>query len=87
MCQCETTLTSVRPPGRPRVSDDPEQRAKHMRCLFYRVLNGLTVRQVADLMDVSEATVKLWTKLALSYHGYPEIRKVREMIEASGKAI
>lgn len=55
----------------------------HVRCLFYRVYDGLSVAEVAYRMGVSERTVKRWTNLALGYHEFPEIKAIKERIAAA----
>lgn len=70
--------------GRPRVTDDPFEQSKHIRCLIYRVYDGRTVAEVAVIMRVSKRTVVYWTRLALSYIGYPEIQAIREVIAQGG---
>ncbi len=75
----------VRGRGRPRISNDPMQQAHHLRCLMYRVYDKLSVPQVAERMGISERTVVYWTKLALTYHGYPEIEAVRKLLEKRRK--
>lgn len=70
----------VRGPGRPKVAEDPLQQSHHVRCLTYRVLDNMTVPQVARRMGISERTVVNWTRLALGYHGFPEIKAIRKKL-------
>lgn len=71
-----------RPVGRPRHADDPHEQSKHIRCLVYRVHDGKTVAEVAEIMGVSARTVKTWTRLALDYYHAPEVKVIRKSMPA-----
>src|SRR5205823_1186691 len=58
-----------RPVGRPRVSDDPEQRALHQAAATAVLLSGVPRKRVAFAFDVSTPTVARWIALALGYEG------------------
>lgn len=66
--------------GRPRATDDPIERAKHVRCLVYRVHDRKTVRQVAEIMGICERTVWKYCAWALTYVGEPEVAVIRAKI-------
>lgn len=72
---------------RARATDDPIAQWKHIRCLFYRIYDGLTVAEVARRMGVTERTVERWTQYALGYYGHPEIKVIREMIRKMDRTI
>jgi hypothetical protein len=55
--------------GRPAVSEDITQRARHIECAALMLMTEWPVRRVAASFGISRKTAYLWLKLALSYEG------------------
>lgn len=60
----------TRRPGRPRVSENPEARERHIQCAMMRLATFATVEETAAAFDISERTVHNWTALALTYQDH-----------------
>jgi hypothetical protein len=59
----------VRPRGRPVVSEDAVQRARHIECAGMMLLTNWSVRRVAASFGITRETAYQWYKLALDYDG------------------
>jgi hypothetical protein len=55
--------------GRPAVSEDITQRARHIECAALMLMTEWPVKRVAASFGISRKTAYLWLKLALSYEG------------------
>jgi hypothetical protein len=55
--------------GRPTVSDDPAQRARHIECAALMLMTEWPVKRIAASFGISRRTAYYWYKLALSYDG------------------
>jgi hypothetical protein len=55
--------------GRPTVSEDVTQRARHIECAALMLMTEWPVKRVAASFGISRKTAYLWLKLALSYDG------------------
>jgi Helix-turn-helix domain len=62
-----TARTCKAPRGRPRVSDDPAMRRKHITVAIHRLKFGNTLDQVCNRFDISPRTVQLWLKRVRTY--------------------
>ncbi len=65
--------------GRPRVADSTLERAKHVRCAAYRLLDGHSLEATAEHFEVSPRTVQLWTAQVLTYDD-PAARALRRRL-------
>jgi hypothetical protein len=72
------TTSPSRRPGRPRVADSPDERAKHLAVARARLLFGASVKRLAVAYDTSERTILRWTRAALGYDG-PEADALRRL--------
>lgn len=62
--------------GRPSSKNDPAQRQLHMTAAILRIVEGLTVEEAAERLQVAPSTVKRWTDWALEYGG-PAANRLR----------
>ena len=70
------------PRGRRRIADDPVKRRRHLRCAYYRLVEGRPVRWIASRFRVSKRTVQLWVRAALGYDD-PEAEGLRRLLGAA----
>lgn len=65
--------------GRPRVADDPRQRRRHIRCAYFRLVEGRSPRWIASRFRISVRTVSLWVNAALGYAD-PEAQALKSLL-------
>jgi hypothetical protein len=58
--------------GRPRVSEIPAERARHIEVATWRLVHGHSLATTAEAHGISERTVCYWTRLALTYPEAPD---------------
>ena len=63
--------------GRPKVSEIPDERAKHIQCARLYYGTNWTVATIARHFDVARFTVYRWIDLAFTYDD-PVIDQIRE---------
>jgi DNA-binding transcriptional regulator LsrR (DeoR family) len=63
--------------GRPKVSDIPTERARHIDCARLYYGSDWTVAQIARHLQVSRDTVYRWVDLAMTYDDI-EVDEIRE---------
>lgn len=62
-------VATKRRPGRPVVSQDVAQRARHIECAGLMLMTRWPVKRIAASFGISRDTAYRWFKLALSYDG------------------
>jgi hypothetical protein len=62
-------VAAKRRPGRPVVSRDVDQRARHIECAGLMLMTDWPVKRIAASFGISRDTAYRWFKLALSYEG------------------
>jgi DNA invertase Pin-like site-specific DNA recombinase len=60
-------LTTTTKRGRPRADQSPKDRDRHVQALILRTIGRCGTREVARAYDVSERTVRNWTRRAMDY--------------------
>jgi hypothetical protein len=73
--------------GRPRVSDDPAERDRHVECATLFFGTNWPVAKIARTCDVSPATVYLWVPKALGYEDHPEYEGLRRLAMGSKRRV
>jgi len=60
-------VVPLRKVGRPRVGEIPAERKRHIEVATWRLVHGHTIAETCRAFDISERTVRYWTRLALTY--------------------